>query len=105
MNEEVPSTTTTPTAPPSHVEMFFRYVAGLAQIGGVQAFTMAIAVPKPDGTSAVLSTAGGMEGATDAWKDEIANLLADNAAKSARTLSAPPKKEESGEAEAPAETV
>lgn len=74
---------------PSPAEMFFRYVTALAQAAGAQAFTFAVAFPKADGTSGVLSTALCVKDAAPAWKAEIAKLLATNATQSAVSLAAP----------------
>lgn len=94
MSTETDNTSTTAKAvpPPSHADIFFRNIAALCQVAGVQAFTLAVAVPKEDGTSAVLSLAAGPQGATAEWKDEIAKLLGDNALKAAATITAPAEK-------------
>jgi len=76
-------------APATHADMFFRYVAALCGAAGVQAFTMAIAIPKEDGTSAILSVALGPPTGSQEWREEIARLLGDNATKSALSISAP----------------
>lgn len=90
----------TPAQQPSHGEMFFRYVAALAQAAGVQGFTMAIAVPKDDGTSAVLSLAAAMKEAPREWQEELSRLLGESAVKAALTIVQPLK-----EAEKPAVEV
>ena len=89
MSEEIVSTSTKATPPPTHADMLFRYVASLLQTAGVQAFTIAIAVPKDDGTSAVLSLAAAAQAAPSEWKDEIVKLLAENATKAAQSITAP----------------
>lgn len=91
------STTTKAVPPPTHADIFFRNVAALCQVSGIQAFTFAVAVPKEDGTSSVLSVAAGPQGATAEWKEEISRLLGENAVKAAATIAAP--------AEKPAEVV
>lgn len=88
---EAPSTTTKATPPPSHGEMLFRYVASLLQAGGVQAFTLAIAVPKDDGTSAVLSLAASTPTSTSEWREEIARLLGESATKAAENIKTAPE--------------
>lgn len=97
--EEAASTTTKANPPPSHADMFFRYVASLANAAGVQAFTMAVAVPKDDGTSVILSVAAGAGGTSTEWQEETARLLGESAAKAAKTIVAEEK------AEKPAEVV
>lgn len=78
-------------AQPSHGEMFFRYVAALAQVAGVQAFTLAVAVPKDDGTSAVLSLAAAPKDAPREWQEELSRLLGESASKAALTIITPLK--------------
>lgn len=95
--EEAASTTTKATPPPSHADMFFRYVASLANAAGVQAFTMAVAVPKEDGTSAILSVAAGAGGTSTEWQEETARLLGESATKAAKTIVAADKSEASVE--------
>lgn len=90
MSEEIASTSSKAQPPATHADMFFRYVAALCQTAGIQAFTLAIAVPKDDGTSAVLSLSAGPTDATSEWKAEISKLLGENALKSAATIAAPP---------------
>ena len=96
MSEEIKSDAVSTTAkaapPPSHAEMFFRYVAALSQAAGVQAFTLAIAVPKEDGTSAVMGVAAGAASTTVEWQTEIAKLLGEQAVSAAKTIIAPAEK-------------
>lgn len=89
MSEEIPTTTAKATPSPSHGEMFFRYVAALAQTAGVQAFTLAIAVPKEDGTSAVMAVAAGTAGTTREWQVETAKLLSEQAATATKSIITP----------------
>lgn len=96
---EVPSTKAKANPPPTHAEMFFRYVGALAQTAGVQAFTLAIAVPKEDGTSAVMSMSAGSPTATAEWKEEIVKLLADSASKACQSILETPKAAEGEAAE------
>ncbi len=85
MSDEI--TTESKAVPaPSHGEMFFRYVAALAQAAGVQAFTMAVAVPKEDGTSAIMAIGIGAAGTSKEWQEETAKLLGENAAKAALNI-------------------
>lgn len=72
-----------------HADMFFRYVAAICQAAGVQAFTMAVAVPKGDGTSAILSFSAAPPNVSAEWKAEVAKLLAESATKSADSLVTP----------------
>lgn len=95
--EEAASTTTKAVPPPSHADMFFRYVAALSQAAGVQAFTIAIAVPKDDGTSAILSLAAGASGTSAEWQEETSRLLGEACTKAAKSIVQP--------AEKPAEVV
>ena len=60
MSDEKTVTETEATPSPTHAEMFFRYFAALSQAAGVQAFTVAIAVPNGDGKSQILSYAAGI---------------------------------------------
>jgi len=92
IKNEAVSTTAKATPAPSHAEMFFRYVAALSQAAGVQAFTLAIAVPKEDGTSAVMGVAAGAAGTTTEWQTEIAKLLGDQAVSAAKTIIATAEK-------------
>lgn len=96
MSEEIKSeevaTTAKANPAPSHAEMFFRYVAALSQAAGVQAFTLAIAVPKEDGTSAVMGVAAGAAGTTPEWQAEIAKLLGEQAVSASKTIIAPAEK-------------
>lgn len=89
--EEVASTTAKAQPEPTHADMFFRYVASLAQTAGVQAFTMAIAVPKGDGTSAILSASAGASGTSREWQEETARLLGEAAVKATRNIVAEEK--------------
>lgn len=91
MSEEnnVPTTTAKATPPPSHGEMFFRYIAAMAQAAGIQAFTLAIAVPKEDGTSAVMAVAAGANGTSREWQVETAKLLGDQATAATKAIIAP----------------
>lgn len=91
--EEAPSTEAKATPPPTHADMFFRYMAALAQAAGVQAFTFAVAVPKEDGTSTVLSLAATNKDATREWQAEIAKLLVDSATKATSNITPPPVEE------------
>lgn len=95
MSAEVDTMSTTTKAQPqaTHADMFFRYVAALCQVAGVQAFTMAVAVPKEDGTSAVMSIAAGPPQATDEWRQEVSKLLADSASTAAATMLKAPAEE------------
>lgn len=86
---EAPSTTAKAVPAPTHADMMFRYVAGILQTAGVQAFTLAVAVPKGDGTSAILSLAASAQTAPAEWKEEIAKLLGESATKAAITITAP----------------
>lgn len=95
--EEAASTTTKAVPQPTHADMFFRYFAALATTAGVQAFTLAVAVPKEDGTSGILSVAAGVAGTSADWQEETARLLGEAAAKAAKTIVA--------KAEKPAEVV
>lgn len=90
-NDAVVETETTSkvASPATHADMFFRYVAALCGAAGVQAFTMAVAVPKEDGTSSILSVALGPPNGEQAWREEIAKLLGENATKSALSIAAP----------------
>ena len=91
MSEEnnVSSTSTKATPPPSHGDMFFRYVASLAQAAGVQAFVIAIAVPKDDGTSAVMGVAAGAAGTSREWQVETSKLLSEQAANACKSIVTP----------------
>ena len=91
-------------APPTHGEMFFRYVAALAQAAGVQAFTMAVAVPKDDGTSSVMSFAAGVNGTPREWQLEIARLLGEQAMIACKNIVTAPA-DKPDEITAPAEVV
>ncbi len=73
----------------SHADMFFHYVTALSQAAGVQAFTFAIAVPKPDGTSGIMARSFVLPEAAPAWKNEVARLLAANALKLATDMLTP----------------
>ena len=73
----------------SHADMFFHYVTALSQAAGVQAFTFAIAVPKPDGTSGIMARSFTIQDAAPAWKNEVARLLAANALKVATDMLTP----------------
>lgn len=88
MSEEV-KTEAKATPAPTHGEMFFRYVAALAQAAGVQAFCMAIAVPKEDGTSSIMAVGVGAAGTSREWQTETAKLLGENAAKAALKIVEP----------------
>jgi len=90
--DEVLSTEAKAVPQPTHAEMFFRYIAAIAQVAGVQAFTLAVAVPKEDGTSAVMSVAAGSAGTSSEWQVEISKLLADSAAKATATIVQPEPK-------------
>lgn len=92
-SDEVVSTTTKAAPPPSHAEMFFRYVAALAQTAGVQALTLAIAVPKEDGTSAVMGLGVGASGTSKEWQEEISKLLGEQAAAAAKNIVLPEPKQ------------
>jgi len=92
IKDESVSTTAKAAPSPSHAEMFFRYVAALSQAAGVQAFTLAIAVPKEDGTSAVMGVAAGAGGTTKEWQEETAKLLGEQAAVAAKTIILPAEK-------------
>ena len=74
MSDEI-KTESKAVPPPSHGEMFFRYVAALAQTAGIQAFTMAVAVPKEDGTSAIMAVGVGAAGTSKEWQEETSKLL------------------------------
>lgn len=91
-------TETEATPPVSHAEMFFRYFAALSQVAGVQAFSVAVAVPNGDGKSQILSYAAGIPNAPREWQVETAALLGDAATKAAEKIVAPP-------AEKPVEVV
>lgn len=101
MSAEVETTSTTTKAQPqaTHAEMFFRYVSALCQVAGVQAFTLAVAVPKEDGTSAVLSIAAGPPQATEEWRQEVSKLLADSASNAAASILKAPATESTKEPE------
>lgn len=85
MSDEI-KTESKAVPPPSHGEMFFRYVAALAQTAGIQAFTMAVAVPKEDGTSAIMAVGVGAAGTSPEWQAETAKLLGENAQKAALNI-------------------
>lgn len=102
MSEEKVVTETEATPSPSHAEMFFRYFAALSQAAGVQAFSVAIAVPNGDGKSQILSYAAGIPTAPREWQTETAALLGDAAAKAAEKIIAP---EAEAEIEKPVEVV
>ena len=96
MSDEI--TTESKAVPaPSHGEMFFRYVAALAQTAGIQAFTMAVAVPKEDGTSAIMAVGVGAAGTSKEWQEETSKLLGENAAKAALNIIAQPVQPEVAE--------
>lgn len=97
--EEVLSTQAKAAPEPTHADMFFRYVAALSQAAGVQAFCLAIAVPKGDGTSAILSVAAGSNGTSTEWQEETARLLGESAVKTAKNII------QSAAPEVPAEVV
>lgn len=90
--DEVLTTETKAVPQPTHADMFFRYVAALAQAAGVQAFTIAVAVPKEDGTSAVMGIAAGPQGSSREWQVEIAKLLAESATKATANIIQPEPK-------------
>jgi len=73
----------------SHADMFFRYISALAGAAGVQAYTLAIAVPKEDGTSGIMSMSSIAQDSHPKWKNEVARLLVSNALKSATELMTP----------------
>ncbi len=94
MSEEIENVGSTEAAPtPTHADMFFRYIAALAQAAGAQAFTMAIAVPKGDGTSTVIGFAAGAAGTGVEWQEETARLLGEQAAVAAQKIIEPKKSE------------
>lgn len=98
---DLPNGTTAKAAPPpSHADIFFRNVAALCQVNGVQAFTFAVAVPKEDGTSTVLSIAAGPQDVTPEWRSEVSKLLAEHASKAAESLTKAPEKAAAPTAEA-----
>lgn len=78
-----------PAQAPTHADMFFRYISALAQAAGVQAFTMAIAAPKEDGTSAVMAFAAGAKDAGTEWQEETARLLGLQATEAAQKIVVP----------------
>lgn len=91
-NADAVSTTAKVTPPPTHAEMFFRYVAALAQAAGVQAFTMAVAVPKDDGTSAVMALAAGLNNSSREWQEETSKLLGEQATAACKNIIQPEAK-------------
>lgn len=108
MSEEVKSETA-PAAEnkaPTHADMFFRYITALSQAAGVQAFAIAIAAPKDDGTSAVMGFAAGAANTSVEWQEETARLLGEQAVVAAKNIIQPPKTVEAAEAVGtPAEVV
>lgn len=101
-------TTAKAIQPPSHADVFFRNVAALCQVAGVQAFTFAVAVPKEDGTSTVLSIAAGPQEVPAEWRSEVSKLLGEHATKAAESMLKSPEKAAASIAaptEKPAEVV
>lgn len=91
VNEEISNATAEAPKAPTHADMFFRYISALAQAAGVQAFTMAVAVPKDDGTSAVMGFSAGAAGTSVEWQEETAKLLGEQATTAAQNIIQPPK--------------
>lgn len=79
--------------PPTHAEMFFRYVSALAQTAGVQAYTMSVAVPKADGTSGIMAHSSIIPDGHPKWKNEVAKLLVTNALQASMNLMTPEERE------------
>ena len=104
MSEEVKEEIKSEEAPKpvTHAEMFFRYVAALAQTAGVQSFTIAVAAPKEDGTSQILAMAAGNKDAPKEWQAETARLLGEQATNACAAIY---KKEDAEEAITPVEVV
>ena len=86
MSAEAITTESKAIPAPTHGDMFFRYVAALAQAAGVQAFTMAIAVPNEEGKSAIVAVAVGSTGTTKEWQEETAKLLGEQAAAACKNI-------------------